>query len=65
MSFNTNTLTKEMEIHSDLRQLLVKCNFSLDNNGINKVEYIDGEIRMANIHNRDKEDQIEDIEEVC
>ena len=60
-----DVLTNEMEMHQDMRELLQEGNFKLVNEGISKVQCIDGEIRMMNIGNRDKKDQPEGIEKVC
>ena len=46
-----DTLTKEIRMHLDMREHLEEGNFRLDNEGINKVQCIDGEIRMLNIKN--------------
>ena len=49
-----NALTKETEMNEHVMELLVDGNFEMRDNGINKVQCIDGEIRMTKIQNRDK-----------
>ena len=44
-----DALTKEMEMHDDMRSLLTEGKFELQDDGINMVQYLDGEIRMSNI----------------
>ena len=53
-SICTEVLTKEIEMQKHMKELLVDGNFELRNDGINKVQCIDNEIRMKNIQNRDK-----------
>ena len=57
-----DALTKEMEMHQDMRELLREGNFKLVNEGMNKVQCMDGDIRMTKIQNRDRKDQPEHIE---
>ena len=50
-----DALTKEMVMHKDMKELLTEGNFELQDEGINKVQCVlNGEIRMTNIKNRDK-----------
>ena len=60
-----DALTKEIERHQDMRELLMEGDYSLSNDGINKVQYVDSEIRMTNIQNRDRKKQQESREDVC
>ena len=59
-----DVLTKEIEMHKDLQKLLCESNFSLENGGVNKVKCYDGEIRMTNIRNRERQVMQEEKEEV-
>ena len=52
-------------MYQDIRELLVEGNFSLTNDIIDKVQCVDGKIRMTNKRNRDRKDQQENREEVC
>lgn len=47
-------LTKDMEMHDNMRSLLMKGKFELRDDGINKVKFLDGKIRMINIRHREK-----------
>ena len=49
-----DALTKEMEIYDNMRILLMEGLFVLQDLRINKVQCLDGEIRMLNIRNREK-----------
>lgn len=48
-----DALTKEMVIQKDIKELLTEGNFGLQDEGINKVQCVDGEIK-TNDRNRDK-----------
>ena len=48
-----DALTKEMDMHKDMKEVLMEGNIELENEGINKVLCIDEEIRMTKIRNRD------------
>ena len=50
-----DALKEKIEMHEDMKEVLMECNLELKDKGINKVQCIDGEIRMTNIRNRDKE----------
>ena len=41
-------------MHKDMRELLSEENFELLDKEINKVQCLEGEIKMLNIRNRDK-----------
>ena len=45
-------LTKEMVMHEDMRELLSEGNLELLDEGINKVQCVNGEINITNIWNR-------------
>ena len=51
----SDALTKEMKMHEGLEDVLAGNGFSLPDVGINEVKCIDGELRMSNIRNRNKE----------
>ena len=53
-SMCAGALTKEMEIHDDMRSFLTEGVFELQDHGINKVQCVDREIRMLKIRNREK-----------
>ena len=55
-----DALTKEMEMNGDIETLLNEGDFKFKNEGINKVQCIDGEIKMVNIWNRKKEEEEEE-----
>ena len=54
-----DTLTKEMDMNEDMKEVLMESNFELRNYGIKKVQCINGEIRMTNIRNRDNKETLE------
>ena len=56
-----DALMRQMEIYCDMRELLIEGNFELEYEGKNKVQFIQGEIKMFNIPNRDRENQYEDM----
>ena len=43
-----------MDIHEELKEVLMEGNLKLRNEGINKIQRIDSEIRMLNTRNREK-----------
>ena len=47
-------LNKEMEMHECIKVLLTEGNLEVMDEGINKVQCLDGEIEMTNIRNMDK-----------
>ena len=49
-------LTKDKDLHKDMNEVLMEGNFELKNDRINKVQCINGEIRMTNIRNREKKE---------
>ena len=49
-----DALTKEMEMHRDMRALLTEGDFALGDDGLNKVQYKNGKMKMFNIRNRNK-----------
>ena len=51
-----DALMKEMDMHKDMNEVLMEGNFEFKNRGINKVQRMDGEIKMTNIRNRDKKE---------
>ena len=60
-----DALTKEMELHKGMYKLLAEDNFNLANDSVNKVQCIDGEIRMTNLQNWDRRDQQKNSAMVC
>ena len=44
-----DSLTKEMDMHKNMIELLVEGNFELMDEGIKKVQCIDSEIKITNI----------------
>ena len=53
-----DALTKEIEMHRNMKKLLKYRNFESKNKGIDKVQFINGEIWMSNITIRDRKDQL-------
>ena len=49
-----DALTKEMEMHEGMHELLTWGNLWIENEGINRVKCLEGEIRMENIRNCNK-----------
>ena len=48
-------ITKEMDMHKGMEELLTWGNLLMKNEGINRVKCLDGEIRMENIRNPTRE----------
>ena len=51
-----DALIKEIDMLKELKEVLMEGNFELKNEGISKVQYIDGKIKITNIRNRKKKE---------
>ena len=49
------TLTKKIEMHNEMQELLAQGSLWMMNKGINRVWCVDGEIKVQNIQNCNKE----------